>query len=267
MMAMLVGFGPPPSNDERERLAGWAAWQYSSVGKLDAAHAYKAAPPTFEGARNENWLQVATQLTFEGVHGSKHFPDKTGRRWYHSGPTISIDTSEGPFGTSGFFGGSGDLLKTDSTADLDFGVADFTIEGFASPDTVSGNANLLTKVNAGNGAWAVYRQGNLLKFYASSNGTSWNIANGITIGTVAVDTWFYYKITRVGSLFSTSLDAVAGASATSTAAIRSNTAPVILARDNTSGTEYWTGHIGPHRITKGTGLPGIDVPTEPFPEG
>lgn len=43
--AVLGSSGSLPSDDDRQRLEGWAAWRYGLVGNLPIGHPYKAAPP------------------------------------------------------------------------------------------------------------------------------------------------------------------------------------------------------------------------------
>lgn len=211
------------------------------------------------------WANVQSRLPFDGADGSTSIIDKKGRIWTPSGDA-QLDTAQSRFGGSSLLlDGTGDKISTPSDAGLQLATQAFTLEGHIRPSTLSGNANVVAKVAAGNGAWTLYRIGSTLRFYASSNGTAWDIVNGMIVGTLAVNAWAYFKVLRSGSAFSAGLEGVAGGTATSAASIRSNTAAMVIGGDATTGTELFAGHVDDFRLTVGEARPGFTVPTEAFP--
>lgn len=211
------------------------------------------------------WASVQSRLPFDGVDGSTSIIDKKGRIWTPSGDA-QLDTAQSRFGGSSLLlDGVGDKISTPSDAGLQLGPQAFTLEGHIRPSTLGGNANIVAKVAAGNGAFTLYRIGSTLRFYASSNGTAWDIVNGMIVGTLVVNTWAYFKVLRSGSSFSAGLEGVAGGTATSAASIRSNTAPLVIGGDATAGTELFAGHVDDFRLTVGVARPGFAVPAEAFP--
>lgn len=217
------------------------------------------------GPVDPHWDKVVSLLHFDGADGSISFVDRKGLAWSRVGDA-QLDTSQSVFGgSSGLFDGVADQISTASNASLNLGSADFTIEGFIRPSTLAGNANIISKVKSLNGAWTIFRIGSALQFYASSNGTSYDIVSALAFGTLNLGEFNYFKVIREGSLFSTGLNGTPGATASSALAIRVNDARLVIAKDDTAGSDIYAGHYDEHRITKGIARPGFAAPVSPFP--
>jgi hypothetical protein len=167
------------------------------------------------------------------------------------------------------FNGASDYITTPSTAELTFGAGDFTVEAWVRPATVSGACIVLCKHSYSTGSWIVYRNGTALLLYVSSTGSgagNWDICNGLTIGTVAADTWYHVAWTRSGTTFETFLDGVVGATATSSSAIYNGSQAVAIGGNPGVG-DYYSGHIDEVRITKGVAryTAAFTPPTAAFP--
>ncbi|RLD70377.1 MAG: hypothetical protein DRI98_08080 [Bacteroidetes bacterium] len=102
-----------------------------------------------------------------------------------------------------YFDGNGDYLTIPDSDDWDFGAGDFTIDYWEyrtnatinlstiARDTSSGVMAFLT-------GWSAGGVGSALGFLASSNGSTWDIANN-SMGVVTLNTWIHYAIVRSGN--------------------------------------------------------------------
>lgn len=218
------------------------------------------------GGGDPYWGNVVSLLHFEGADGSTTFTDQRGRTWTRTGDT-QIDTAQFKYGAAScLFDGVGDTITTPNTTDLQVGASDFTIEAWVRPATTSGNAIVLAKHSASEGEWIVYRSGTTMQFYATSGGGTWNIANGITIGTVAAGNWYHVAVARSGSNIRTFLDGVAGDTATSALPI-ATTAQVLRLGGNVA-TDFYSGWIDEFRLTKGVAryTSNFTPPASQFPD-
>lgn len=189
--------------------------------------------------------------------------------WTPTG-NAQIDTAQFKYGSaSALFDGTGDLISTPDVQYLRFGNGDFTIEFWVRFNTVTGSHSVLGKRNsAGWSAYLVYQIGTSLQFYASSNGSSWDVANGVTIGTVATGQWYHVAVTRSGNTFQTWLDGVQGASFSSSATLVNDAnAPLCIGANATAG-EGFSGWIDEVRLTKGLAryTSGFTPPSGAFPD-
>lgn len=168
------------------------------------------------------------------LHFDNNWTDVTGKVWTPQNTPL-FDASNKLFGShSGVFagGGSDQHISTPDHADWDLGTSDFCIEGWSYFTVVSGNEVVLAKA-PGAGAFApflVFRVGNDLQFYASSNGTSWDIVSALSFGvTLAQLTGYRWSITRSGNNFYTHMDGVYGNTASSSGSLINNSADVRIA--------------------------------------
>jgi hypothetical protein len=159
-------------------------------------------------------------------------------------------------GGSGYFDGAGDGLTVANNAAFSFGTGTFTIECWFNSSVTSTAAVIFSQHGSGinQGPWIVYRNGSNIQFYATSNGSTWNIANALAIGTITTNAWYHVAVTRSGSNFYTFLNGVAGATTTSGLTFFAGTGPVAVGGNIDAAGDYFTGYISDARLIKGTAL-------------
>jgi hypothetical protein len=168
--------------------------------------------------------------------------------------------------TSMRFNGTSDYLQTPFQPQFQLGTANFTIEfwiyfnSVAANQRVAGQDNNLSTLT-----WAIFTTvANRLDYYLSSVGTSWNMALGISMGSIAINTWYYVALVRNGSTFTPYINSVAGTVTTNAAALFASTAPLTLGAFASGPQTYFNGYIQDFRITRGIART-ITTPTEAFP--
>jgi hypothetical protein len=175
-------------------------------------------------------------------------------RVYAAGGTSPFLQAGGVFGERGGFSANG-YLYTAGTPDLDF-TGDYTIDVWAQP-TITQTAGFLGMYYGAGVAyspWMFYQGGGYnFYFYASSNGTSWDIANGIGIGTLGASVFGHLAVVRQGNVYKTYCNGVFGTTVTSSltpwpvgALSGSN---VIIGYQN-AAPSYWGGYLDELRISK-----------------
>ena len=150
-----------------------------------------------------------------------------------------------------YFNGSSYLSIPNTTAygttGLGLNSSNFTIEGWVYFNSVA-SGQLIGRP----GAWKIaIGSGNALAYYLSSNGSTWDIANAVSIGTVAVGQWYHFALVRNGSTFTPYLNGVAGTPTTSASSLYAYTSNLTIG--NIDGT-YFSGYLSNIRILKDTAL-------------
>ena len=166
--------------------------------------------------------------------------------------------SAATYGGSGYFDGSGDYLTVPYNSALDFGSSDFTVEGWV----YSGNngALYLTVIGFGwqFGAFfapiVIQNNNGTLVLYASSNGSSWDIANGSTIGAIPLGSWNHFAVSRSGSSIRLFLNGALNTTITSSSALMSNASRNISIGAGIDGNYAFNGYISSLRVVKGTAV-------------
>lgn len=157
--------------------------------------------------------------------------------------------------TSGmlFFDG-GDYIEVQQNTSLDPGANDFTIEGWIHPAALSGTQAVLSKADNGYGSFLIQSiNGNQLVFYSDEDGgTNWSIANGQNIGSIVINRWYHFAVTRKGNTFRTFLNGVQGATWTSSATLYNSAKRVTIGSNGAAA--YWNGYISDIRMVLGTSL-------------
>ncbi len=148
--------------------------------------------------------------------------------------------NSGKFGKGGKFSASANDLVTvpDTGNPWDFGANDFSISFWQNTkaSTVSSNAAIIGKrVNAAaTSAFVIFRVSGNMAFFATSNGSAWDIANNAIIGSVTGDTWIHFEVTRVGSTISYYKNGVLTGTTTSSATILGNSDSLVFGGDTNS---------------------------------
>lgn len=198
------------------------------------------------------WGNVSSLVHFDGASIGAGFADATGKVWTASG-SASLTSGQKVFGDgSGLFDGStNSFIRSASSSDFDFGSGDFTIEGWVRLGSISANSHILGKYSSATGPFAIYRDASNIRFYSSSNGTSWNLVNGLLIGgSLTTNTWYAIAICRSGNTWTTFLNGVLYAYTTASGAVFSNAGDVTYG-SNADGSELFNGWLDEFRITKG----------------
>lgn len=154
---------------------------------------------------------------------------------------------------SNFFDGTGDYLTISDNAAFEM-TGDFTVEAWFYGTVWSAWSDVVTK-----GASGIYQpyyiavnNGTLL-FYSSSDGSSWNVANGVSLGAVNLNQWYHVAVSRQGTSMRLFLNGSLITTITNGSALFDNNLAVAIG-GRSDGTELFTGYISNVRIVKGQGL-------------
>lgn len=159
-------------------------------------------------------------------------------------------------GGSGYFNGSTDYLTVADNAAFDFGSGNFTIEAWVNPSSASGIKSICSKIYDF-GPFLLVVSGTTFLYYLSSTGTSWNVASGVSGGTVPAGVWTHVALVRNGSTVTPYVNGVAGTATTTSATLISNTRVFSNGADQTSGSgfvQYFNGYMSNLRLVKGQAL-------------
>lgn len=164
-----------------------------------------------------------------------------------------IDTAQSKYGgASMLFDGTGDYLEFQTSEDWNFGSGDFTIDYWERrSDATAGRSVAARDSTTTFVPWLIgyTPDGSALHFYASGDGASWNIASAQSMGTLQLNVWHHFAVTRSGNTFRTFKDGVQQATWTSSLALITNANPVSVGR--VQGSLHFQGHIDEFRIVKG----------------
>jgi len=151
-----------------------------------------------------------------------------------------------PFNMVGYFSG---VIQCPDAPDLNLS-GDFTIDFWAAFHDTSSSGSIVTKRPVATyGPFLFYQLNNQVYFYASSNGTSWDLVGGALIanGFIAL-TWYHFAVTRQGSTWRTFLNGnlvqtIPGVGG----ALMVNTSPVTVG--GSVGGDYMSGWVDEVRIS------------------
>jgi hypothetical protein len=201
--------------------------------------------------------QVAALLHFDGVNGSTTITDNSKNNLTVTSVNgTAISTAQSKFGgASCFFDGTNDYLTIADNSIFDFGSGDFTVEYWeyrTSSGTQSGvlsrNTIAFTPYLIG---WYDVTINENIVMYMSSNGTTWDIAAGISMGARTINVWTHYAVTRNGNTFRTFQNGIQISTFTSAATFPAGSGTLQIGR---WGTTYYFkgGYIDELRITPST---------------
>lgn len=170
-------------------------------------------------------------------------------------PTTPFSKSGGNY-TSGKFNsgysanGTTDYIFGNSQDKMNFGSGDFTVDWWEYRNSATAGAAMVSRDITGVYSPYVlgYSNGTTAQAYITSTGSSWDIANGQSMGTISTGTWVHYAITRSGNTFRTFKNGTQQATWTSSATILSSSLTFSLFRYNGA---YLNGIIDEFRMIKG----------------
>lgn len=148
---------------------------------------------------------------------------------------------------------SGGYLSFPITDGVKF-TGDFTVECWFYGNTFNTAGMFALPHNASNFASVlVYVNGTTASLYSSNDGTSWNVASGVSIGTIQTGRWHHLAISRQGSNMRLFLDGVLGNTVSNSASLWNALFDRCYIGD-TAGNTTFDGYISNFRIVNGTAL-------------
>ena len=201
---------------------------------------------------------VSLLLFGNGANGSTTFYDYSA--YNHSvtaNGNAQNSTAQKKFGISSMlFDGNGDYVSIGDDTSFDFGSGDFTIEFWVYLNSISGNMNFIHKrIPSDDKNWLFLsvNSSGVLQLWATSNNSTWDIANSFNFGNTALSTgqWYHIALVRNGTEIAAYVDGTkASNTITTSASISAGTYDVVIGGD--SFLTWWlNGYIDDLRITKG----------------
>ena len=158
-----------------------------------------------------------------------------------------LDTAQKKFGTASILlDGTEDNVKVPTDEDFGFGTANFCVEAFIRPGSVTGTQRIfdLRDNSATDTAPTVYLNGTALHFAVGNT-------SQINGGTLAIGTWYHVAVARNAGTTKLFLDGTEIGTYTD-ANDYGSTTPVVIGSDyQASPTEAFNGHVDEVRISKG----------------
>ena len=189
-------------------------------------------------------------LHMTGNHGDTNFIDEIGNTVTTIG-NARLSAGEYKFsGTSGLFDGTGDYLTVPNSADWEFGSGDFTIDYWEyRTDGVFTRMAMARDAATTYSPFIIgYSTAGVLQFYATSNGSSFDIASAKSMGGIVLNAWTHYAVARSGNNFYTFQNGILISTWTSSLSLMTNSNPLSIARGQ--GVDY-PGYLDEVRISKG----------------
>jgi hypothetical protein len=178
-----------------------------------------------------------------------HFENRV---WTFAG-TAQIDTAQKPFATGGslLLDGDSDYISTPDSVDWTVGSGDFTLDLWLRTATIGATQSIAVVQMGASQSWINLQRNTAdLKFYMSADGATWDIVNGTTIGAMVADTWYHVAIVRNGNdLYYYYAGTKIGTVDVTGVTFMNSTGSMFIGASGTD--QWWNGHIGEVRITKG----------------
>jgi len=181
-------------------------------------------------------------------------------------PTSAYSTSVN--GGSVRLNGTSDGLTVANNSSIQFGANDFTIEFWVYYFSVAGLPQLINTetTSTTNLSYAIVSStGGVLSYYLSSGGTTWNVANGVTIGTLRINSWNHVALVRSGTTVTPYLNGIAGTTTTTSATLFAFTSTLSVGC-RSGAFNFTNGYISNFRIVNGTAVytANFNPPTAPL---
>jgi hypothetical protein len=172
-------------------------------------------------------------------------------------------------GGSGYFDGSGDYLTVADNAALELGASNFCVELFYYPTSVSGGRVLIGKrtTPASDYGFVFFADSATMKIFISSGNSSYDISNGVSIGTLVTNQWHHIAVYRVGNAWYGSFNGVITTlNASNSSAVWNNSAPWAIGAES-NATSPTVGYMSDVRFVIGSSVytgSSAPVPTAPL---
>jgi hypothetical protein len=153
------------------------------------------------GSGDPYFSSVKSLLHFDGTDASTTFTDQTGKTWTAAG-AAQLSTANALYGTAvGGFNGTNSQITTPTSTDFTMGSGDFTVELIIKPLALAAGTHVIFyHTGTGGYSWCnLLTTGTALSLYMSSAGTSWDLANNVTVGTLATGNWYKIALSRNGT--------------------------------------------------------------------
>ena len=191
-------------------------------------------------------------MHFSGSNSSTTFIDNSPNNFTvtpNNGAFIS--TAQSKFGgSSGFFDGTDDYLSITDNSVFDFGSGDFTIEYWEYRTVSTLYKPVISRNNNGYPPFMLgWSESGNVNFFISSNGSSWDVASAVSMGTLTTNVWTHYAVTRQGNTFRTFQNGTQISTFTSTATLPAGSGTLQIGRY--SSVYYYQGYLDELRISKG----------------
>src|SRR5262245_24421212 len=171
------------------------------------------------------------------------------------------------FGSGAFAASNAGSCYTPHRADL-HPSGDFTIECWSRNGVPATSQALIACKTAANGfgPFLLYLTGNNYVFYASSNGSSWDVSNGQVVDSCTANVWDHLAVTRQGSTFRLFKNGTLTTTFTSSAALIATTSPFVIGTHGLDAGAANQGWIDEVRYSNGVAryTAAFTAPTAPF---
>lgn len=180
--------------------------------------------PPFLGPVGIGGIDAFTQLMLHtnGVDTGTSFPDSSSAaRTVTPAGNAQTSTAQFKFGSaSALFDGVGDSLSIADAASLEPGSGNFTFD-FWMYATASAGCRIVSKGLSG--PFHIVQSGTALTFSASSDGATADVASGVSMGTIALNTWCHGTLIRNGTSLRGYVGGVAGTNVVTSATLVNTT--------------------------------------------
>jgi hypothetical protein len=222
-------------------------------------------------------LNVVNSTNFIKDNGPNNFtvtnPAATLATWVNSSPfNQGINGGAINFAQPGG-GATVQYLISPASSNLNLGSSDFTAEGWflSSPYQFDSLNNIIgfrsTSYPFGS-FFLCLSSTSTLNLYSSSNGTTWNLANAVSLGTINIGTWNHIALVRNGNSMQAYVNGVATGSAINTTSVTfsQTSAPFTIGGNNYLSNDQFAGLITNVRLVVGTAIytANFTVPTAPL---
>ena len=225
------------------------------------------------------FYDVSLLLNGDGTNGAQNntFLDSSTNNFTITRNGNTTQGSFSPYGSlwSNYFNsGNSSYLSVPDNAALKLGTNSFTMEAWVFPTSFASTYAVLSKMTSSGTAsgflFNVSSSSGLLLFYASSNGSSWDIVSALGSINLALNSWNHIAVGRSGSTFRLWVNGSSSGTATSSGSIENNSASVLIGAAGQSSTaNFANSYISNARIVNGTDVYGVSnstitVPTAPL---